>query len=88
MVNYTKGEWKVVKTHDAVLVCSGQKQIAYMLGAKNKQEANVQLIASAPDLYEALRAIYDDVGGNLTIMPSVRYKKMVKALAKAENKND
>lgn len=60
MINYTKGEWKVscrknVYGDECYAINSGDEMIAIISGFGHK--ANAQLIASAPLLYEALKAI-------------------------------
>ena len=88
MINYTKGEWILNKEpylgkDTYILWVAGEGQIAKITTNK----ANAQLIASAPDLYEALknlRHIYTDyLKGSRELDFWV---KVDKALAKAEGK--
>jgi len=81
-MNYTKGKWKVDKQGrdypNMVIEPTSGRVIADCYDS----EANAHLIASAPDMYEALREIcrrYDE-DGILDISPAR------KALAKAEGK--
>ena len=63
-MNYTKGEWKVLHLADEILIADEHNNIIapiYTLGSGDERfdqenaEANAQLIASAPDLYEACK---------------------------------
>ena len=55
-MNYTKGEWKQGKRHtDTVYMADENTRIATCFSPNS--EANAQLIASAPALYEALKRI-------------------------------
>ena len=67
-MNYTKGEWKVevressncirIKSHDDTQGYADYiVQIADVFGTNGEDEANAHLIAAAPDMYEALKAI-------------------------------
>ena len=63
-MNYTKGEWKayLVEKPNKWMVCSGKDGIdgiAKMVDSN--QEANANLIAAAPDMYEALRLTRDNL---------------------------
>ncbi|MBA7498639.1 hypothetical protein ES704_01376 [subsurface metagenome] len=89
-MNYTKGEWEVKRLPitGGVAIYAGNDLIAGGL-----EEANAQLIASAPDLYEALRKCAEAInmllikyGNGVLSEESTVYKKAKKALAKAEGK--
>lgn len=92
-MNYTKGEWKLVQPKSGtLLIVSGNKNIASTSTATSIEDAqevlgNAYLIASAPDMYEALLAVYQDIelqnvdGGSAELNLIVQ-----KALAKAEGK--
>ena len=56
-MEYTKGEWKVSKPFKEIpySVSSNEKYPIARLGFTQEDEANAQLIASAPDMYEALK---------------------------------
>ena len=60
-MNYTKGEWKIHKDeHNATWVVTDTSKVCVLLdGANARVKANAQLIASAPDLYEALKAVVE-----------------------------
>lgn len=77
-MNYTKGKWEIRKLPitGGLAIYAGNDLIA-----AGVEEANAQLIASAPDLYEACREIAKSP------QPSSRAKAMVKqALSKVEGK--
>lgn len=60
MLNYTKGEWKVeVDTYDGTTnIATEYQNIAKMCyDDKHTLKANAHLMASAPDLYEALSGL-------------------------------
>ena len=81
-MEYTKGEWKLHPKHAWVMDDNGSV-IANCTGHKNP-EANANLVAAAPDLYEALKAMYE----MCNIMPDDTDYRVAarKALAKAEGK--
>jgi hypothetical protein len=93
-LNYTKGEWEIrgdnqgckvieVKTLPLFVV----EEIGFTTGINNENQdlANANLIASAPDCYEALKELFNQVEANIT--PSlVTLEKCFKAIAKAEGK--
>lgn len=89
-MNYTKGEWKINKTEwiigDAYTVKSGLTLVALVPGIDTlpEAEANAHLIAAAPEMYEALKAVYEDENfGKL----SPKTKAITfNALSKAEGK--
>ncbi|MBA7574724.1 hypothetical protein ES708_16539 [subsurface metagenome] len=95
MINYTKGEWKLVQP------ASGQIEVLGLTGMvasiklnsliqPKEMLANAQLIASAPDLYEALKALTNDAQAspkiNVWEIPYSTIQDAIKALAKAEGK--
>lgn len=102
-MNYTKGEWKVVTARgepweDYRIIKSDTKTVAtlsvYGTGAsatKLEVEANANLIAAAPDMYEALKAWdkYLDTGPpqNLTFKEKA-WHLTEQALAKAEGREE
>jgi len=93
-MEYTKGKWEVsvskVVTGEFYSVVSSyrkhQFEIAKIMSAK-EDKANAQLIASAPDLYEALKAIDGYLSApfpaNITRKKSA-VELLDKALAKVE----
>lgn len=83
-MEYTKGEWKVIPE------MIGKKLISYGVGTNStdialmisrdlgKAEANAQLIAAAPDLYEVCKKV--------RMAYNIHFSELDKALAKAEGK--
>jgi len=62
-MEYTKGEWKVTQIGLDTLIQSFDKAgklLSFKVASVNG-EANAQLIASAPDLYEACKAQHDAI---------------------------
>lgn len=96
-MNYTKGEWEVrryvapVAGNQAAITCkevwAGERRIASSIN-----EANAHLIASAPDLYEALKRMmeWQIIEGDRIVKRSVPTHGTIyaaqKALDKAEKK--
>ncbi|HUV46168.1 MAG TPA: hypothetical protein VMW45_03765 [Dehalococcoidia bacterium] len=82
MMNYTKGEWKVTGTG------IGDYFIEPLM-ARVPRINDAQLIASAPDLYEALKAVDDYLSApypeNMKLK-QIAADKLISALAKAEGK--
>lgn len=60
-MNHTPGPWKVGKAHTDVIYCDNQMtRIAFCYAdTVDNYEANAKLIAAAPDLLEACRAMVD-----------------------------
>ena len=81
MINYTKGEWKAWRfsKHHNWKVSMGDRNEFLDLGMDDESEANAQLIASAPDMYEALKHAEKTLRQN-GIVPVL----VIRALAKAE----
>ncbi len=95
----TKGEWIVHEWGDRFQVVEAQVRVAEKPGitmagqliiAKEITKANAQLIAAAPDLYEALKdslsslqGVVDNRGNRPKYMVD-RINRVVEALAKAE----
>lgn len=91
MTDYTKGEWKVSGSGKRVWVTHEDASvvpIAEIRGENEEAKANAHLIAAAPAMYEALKAI--DVFGNRTeydlVLGTNVTAKIIKALSKAEGK--
>ena len=93
--NHTPGPWKIVKNLDGVYagtlsvvvgeageIC-GPRQIRTQ---DPNIEANMQLIALAPELLEALEAVIADTLKS-DILPSV-YKNAIAAIKKAKGESD
>lgn len=91
MINYTKGEWKT--HHDNLggfYIVNENRWIAkiYSMSGILECEGNAQLIASAPDLYEALKEAIRFYDAPLTQRESGDLVEFLqKALAKAEGNN-
>lgn len=86
-MNYTEGVW----TKRGLFIKTEERgYIAEVLGLADpyEEEANAQLIASAPDLYEALKEAQDFIEwvGNAFSNKDALRNKIKKALAKAEGK--
>ena len=83
---FTKGEWKAGKSKDTGLwhIHGGVSGGEYVccLPTTGRSEANAQLIASAPDLYEALKLIYS----KCRRLSTEEIIIVGKALAKAEGR--
>lgn len=80
---YTKGEWKVVAEDTSFVVTD--KNGCELVRTKRWSEidqANAQLIASAPDLYEACKEARDYLSFNKGNASPI-YDKLNEALAKA-----
>jgi len=96
MINYTKGEWKVGKATDAMgyetpIYANTDEGRDYEIATvhiyNGEQIANAQLIASVPDLYEALKYIIRELDKADIIKANSIFMLMpVQALAKAEGK--
>lgn len=86
MNNYTKGEWKTGRLKGAI-ECNGNLLAACFTENDEENQANAQLIASAPDLYEALKALANTIMRNGTATKNrEEVLNGIKALAKAEGK--
>ncbi len=100
-MNYTKGEWNVDRgnSFDTIVYLASEphRRIAsFSTGAsgfsgevasKEEGEGNLNLFLGAPDMYEALKAVYTDV------MPERRISfntldKVQKILTKVEGKEE
>ena len=90
-MEYTKGEWKQHEHLDTgeMFITSNAKNIAFTSRPRTKEDklevgANAQLIAAAPDMYEALIS----ASGSLKLYDpgSPAIDEIAKALAKAEGK--
>ena len=91
MLNYTKGEWRIHPTHktDVYALRDGSHFIAECGNPhlpNGEDLANAQLIASAPDMYEALKEIVSWKDATNVKFPTYAMGQAEKALAKAEQK--
>lgn len=84
-MEYSRGDWKVVTNMDGhkTIVRTGSGFIAVTKVARPKEEceANAHLIASAPKLYEALKALTKEFTKQCEVEANA-----YKALAEAEGK--
>ena len=91
-MSYTKGEWKayLIEKPDKWMVCSGKSGIDGVAKMVDEnQKANANLIAAAPDLYEALLAFDEYTKTNYPAnirLKQIAVEKMDAVLAKAEGK--
>ena len=97
-MNYTKGEWSIsyggeVEGRERYAVTTNTTEICQLRAKKDPKEieANAYLISAAPDMYEALKTVREQVANFL--YPKVKLlssKELIvlmdKALAKAEGK--
>ena len=93
-MEYTKGDWKITKWNgghgfnvfgDDGFVAS----VPMSTGLKHTMrecQANAQLIAAAPDLYEALKELLDALGNPTEVPPYEVVSSASKALLKTEGK--
>jgi hypothetical protein len=88
MSGHTKGPWRVSKKPDIYFIHgAGCLFIADLVNNNSpEQEANANLVAAAPDLLEALKAIYQDAIARSTEVPSPIVEAVCAAIAKAEGK--
>jgi len=89
-MEYTKGEWKVNKFPDTrILIVAPPAEICTMIYEKlvSEAEANAHLIAAAPDMYEALKAVMkEEIFWEDVKLTTATVQSVSKALAKAEMK--
>lgn len=92
MANYTKGEWKASYQYPHhVYVTDGNRPpivapIADMTALNSEKESNANLIAAAPDMYEALKGIQYLCVGYAELPKELIKTKINEALAKAEGR--
>ena len=98
-MEYTKGEWRIIKdvdnrTHIMGFESDFERNVC-MLSVRSPEEveANAHLIASAPDLYEALKAVYKRMEMQDRVSRAlgeegrdILLEQVIKVLAKAESK--
>jgi len=92
-MEYTKGEWTVIQDEaSALTIISGTKYVAKTSKAISRQDHlevqdNARLIAAAPQMYEALKALVPIIE---SFTPYQRKRpevlRAIEALAKAEGK--
>lgn len=99
MSEFTKGPWKVrdVRDYGVDTIIGADKNFVAETGSwrpehKKEQHANAHLIASAPDMYEAIKKAYKklDDSGAWDMYEDVAdvMGDLKKALAKAEGKEE
>jgi len=81
-MNYTKGEWRQWSSMNGHHIWCNNTHIADVDSGK----ADAQLIASAPDLYEACKEVAKAYKCSPTSMQPLFWLRCVQALAKAEGK--
>jgi hypothetical protein len=90
-LGYTKGKWYVRanadgngNTNDYPLVISIERLYGYILVAGVYEAHDARIIAAAPEMYEALKAIADGIKEGQEIIGQGRLEKLIAALSKAE----
>jgi hypothetical protein len=86
-MDYTKGEWKVRPCDDnnaEVVFDDPEPCISIYTPNDGEAPANANLIASAPDLYEALKNLIDN--GLIVGIDSDHFQECIDAIEKAEGK--
>ena len=86
--SYTPGPWREHSHRqigpDAGIVCEVWSAIGWGDSAIHEADANVRLIAAAPDLHQALKAILADYRADLALIRPRTMKLIRAALANAE----
>jgi len=82
-MNYTKDEWKLHGLLIETDYAPDGHVIAEMNNIGDKVQADAHLIAAAPDMYEALRELFDSLGGSYIGFPLKVVERVEQALAKA-----
>ena len=96
-MNYTPGEWKIIEANNGTFIIRNDRNLQICEYVKVTDDA--QLIAAAPDMYEAIKALQTYITKtrqlNRTDTPErlwdamcVIVDKLNKALAKAEGKEE
>jgi hypothetical protein len=94
-MNYTKGEWRICPISQPgwrhlIATESSPIEIAkiYLRGKNPDEEslANAHLIAAAPAMYEALKALMLDYQGHNLELNLAQHTLILKAISKAEAK--
>jgi hypothetical protein len=82
-MSYTKGKWEIDR-QDGTITANGV-QIANVLNQNRWYDGN--LIAAAPEMYEVLRDIVDQMNNSVLDIDDARIEKRIReVLAKAEDK--
>ena len=93
-MNHTKGKWEMEDRSDKItqvisydINTAEAKDICVVSDDWNEQVANANLIASAPEMLEALKAMTKLFEERVPYPNNTqRYKQAIKAIAKAEGK--
>ncbi len=95
-MTYTKGEWIIDRVKKSMIISPRKDKVICRLGYSGElnddDRANAHLIAAAPDMYEALKALAHDFAtlGELYGITPDGIKKVLnkseRALAKAEGR--
>jgi len=93
-MEYTKGEWEIKKleyTHeDRIKITSqpkdGMFEMVCFVYGENNRESNARLIATAPDMYEALKELKTAIDKGQERLGVGRLERLEAAIAKAEGK--
>jgi len=68
MSNHTPGTWEAKDQWGYIKVHSADNGVCVIHGLDSKAQANARLIASAPDMLDALQAIVDAFGDRDSIL--------------------
>jgi len=82
-MEYTKGEWKIKILKDSIFISTDERLVAKISEGRaeaSEVSANARLIASAPDLYEALREVKLIWQG---LDPNIRFPHLQEVIDKA-----
>lgn len=86
-MNYTKGEWNLElrPANNVHRIRTDREIIADVFGTNAEDKANAHLIVAAPDMYEALKWLCEDINNKEAIVSRVSTRtKIINALSKAE----
>src|SRR5690554_3845090 len=85
---FTQGEWRIVHNHHFCDIEGPSSRIANMcasgFGPTAKNHADAHLISAAPDMYRALRGLFELLSFDDKYMHLEEVKEAQKALAKAD----
>ena len=84
-MEYTKGKWMVETDDEGKMYVATEYEniVEVLFDDRHTMKANAQLIAAAPELYEALRAITEEPNFGL---PGKLYVMAHNALSRAEGR--
>jgi hypothetical protein len=79
-MKHTPGPWKIGKSPKGLpYQLSIEPSIGCAYGSGDEVKANARLMAAAPDMYEALRAMFDDYAKDDKTVAAKCYAAFVKA---------